>query len=128
MPQLETVCANAICHLNDALPHFPRDAREYLIYRLPYRWIGRSRNDVQQLLLWLPRSPDLTRHDFVVWDYVKDALFVPPLPADPADLPARIITAFDPIDREMPYLSQKGNVSNTCNVSTKLCEFPYTAA
>ncbi|PSN47936.1 hypothetical protein C0J52_19179 [Blattella germanica] len=33
-----------------------------------------------QLLSWPPRSPDITPCDFQLWGYVKDSLFVPPLP------------------------------------------------
>ena len=33
-----------------------------------------------QLLPWPPRSPDLTPGDFFLWGFVKDSVYVPPLP------------------------------------------------
>ena len=37
-----------------------------------------------------PRSPDLTPCDFFLWGYVKDHVFVPPMPLDLAELRQRI--------------------------------------
>ena len=34
------------------------------------------------LLPWPPRSPDLTPCDFLLWGYVNDDVFVPPMPLD----------------------------------------------
>jgi len=31
---------------------------------------------------WPPRSPDLTPCDFFFWVFVKDTVFVPPIPAN----------------------------------------------
>jgi hypothetical protein len=45
------------------------------------------------LLRWPPRSPDLTPCDFFLWGYVKDVLFVPPLPTYIDDLKRRITEA-----------------------------------
>ena len=45
-----------------------------------------------------PRSPDITPCHFFLWGYVKDQVFVPPLPHDLADLNARIIAAVKNID------------------------------
>ena len=38
---------------------------------------------------------------FFVWGYVKDSVFVPPLPVDLPELRARIINAFQQINRDM---------------------------
>ena len=38
---------------------------------------------------------------FFLWGYVKDRIFVPPLPCDLTDLKARIITAVKNIDTLM---------------------------
>jgi hypothetical protein len=38
---------------------------------------------------------------FFLWRYVKDRVFVPPLPRDPADLKARIIATVKNIDAPM---------------------------
>ena len=42
--------------------------------------------DDQMLLAWPPRSPDATPCDFFLWDYVKDQVYVPPLPASIPEL------------------------------------------
>ena len=68
---------------------------------LPGRWIGRASGNDQSLLLWPSRSPDITACDFFLWGYVKDRVFVPPLPRDLADLEARIIAAVKNIDAPM---------------------------
>ena len=43
--------------------------------------------------LWPPRSPDLTSCDFYIWGFVKDRLYMAPLPADLNDLRHRIEAA-----------------------------------
>ena len=44
-------------------------------------------------IAWPPRPPDLTSQDFSVWGYVKDRVFVPPLPASLEELQAWITEA-----------------------------------
>ena len=44
-----------------------------------YRAIHKSVKHVR--MRWPPRSPDLNLWDFFFWGYVKDTVFVPPLPA-----------------------------------------------
>ena len=39
------------------------------------------------------RSPDMTPCDFFLWEYVKERVYVPPLPADLDELPNRITAA-----------------------------------
>ena len=34
------------------------------------------------LMRWPPRSPDVTPYDFFLWEFVKDTVFVPPVPAN----------------------------------------------
>jgi len=43
------------------------------------------------------RSPDATPCDFFQWGYVKDQVYVPPLPASIPKLKVRIITAIETI-------------------------------
>lgn len=50
---------------------------------------------------WPPRSPDLTPCDYFLWGYVKDKVFVPPLPVDIDDLKQRITNALATVDRHM---------------------------
>ena len=52
-------------------------------------------------MLWPPRSPDLTSYDFFLWRFVKDTVFVPPLPANLLDLRNLITAAVALVDRDM---------------------------
>jgi len=49
------------------------------------------------LLAWPPRSPDATPCDFFLWGYVKDQVYVPPLPASIPELKVQIRTAIETI-------------------------------
>ena len=60
--------------------HWKLSVRAYLNVNLPGRWIGRAGNDDSVLLKWPTRSPDFTPCDFFLWGYVKDLVYVPPLP------------------------------------------------
>jgi hypothetical protein len=79
-PQLEQDEANIILQLDGAPPHFHREVRSLLNGTLPHRWIGRGADDDDMFLKWPPRSPDLTPLDFYFWGYIKDKVYVPPLP------------------------------------------------
>jgi hypothetical protein len=52
-------------------------------------------------MLWPPKSPDITPCDFFWGGYVKDWVFVPPLPRDLAELKTRIIATVKNIDTPM---------------------------
>ena len=67
---------------------------------LPGHWIGHASGNDQPLMLWPPRPPDITPCDFFLWGYVKDRVFVPPLPHDLANL-RHIIAAVKNIDAPM---------------------------
>ena len=45
------------------------------------------------LFAWPPHSPDATLCDFFLWGYVKDKVYVPPLPASIPELKVRVRTA-----------------------------------
>jgi len=53
------------------------------------------------LRCWPPRSPDLTPCDFLLWGYIKDRVFVPPLPVSFNELKQRITTAVAGVDKDM---------------------------
>ena len=55
----------------------------------------------KMLLAWPPRSPDATPCDFFLWDYVKDQVYVPPLPTSIQELKVRIRTAIETITADM---------------------------
>lgn len=68
-----------------APPHYLTDVRDCLNMRFPGRWIGRGGPTT-----WPPRSPDLTPLDFFLWGFLKDKVYVTPLPANLAELRNRI--------------------------------------
>ena len=48
-----------------------------------------------------PHSPDATPCDFFLWGYVKDQVYVPPLPASIPEMKVRIRTAIETITDDM---------------------------
>ena len=58
-----------------------------------HRWIGRTGPKDLALHSWPPRSPDMTPCDFFLRGYVKERVYVPPLPADLDELTNRITAA-----------------------------------
>jgi hypothetical protein len=76
--------------------HYLEAGREYLNTRFSGRWIGRAAP-----IAWPPCSPDLTPLDFVFWGFVKDRVYVPPLPANVAELRTRITAAVAEVTPEM---------------------------
>jgi hypothetical protein len=51
--------------------------------------------------VWPSRSPNATLCDFFLWGYVKDQVYVPPLPANISELKVRIGTATGTITADM---------------------------
>jgi hypothetical protein len=69
---------------------------------LPNHWIGRAGAADEEWMKWPPRSPDLTSCDFFLWGYVKEQLFVPPLPLEDIDeLKLTITAAVETIHRNV---------------------------
>jgi hypothetical protein len=66
---------------SNKMMHWHREFRNYLDETLPQRWIDLATDDNMPLARWAPRNPDLTPCDYFLWGYVKDKVFVPPLPA-----------------------------------------------
>jgi len=98
--------------------HFHCEVRQYLNTVLPGRWIGRASENDQPLTLCPPRSRDITPCDFFLLGYVKDPVFVPPLPHDLAELKARITAAVKNIDASMLSMCGKNlNIVSMCAVS-----------
>jgi len=71
--------------------------KSYLIGNI-YRVI---RNDCRGFNNLPPRSPDATPCDFFLWGYVKDRVYVPPLPASIPELKVQIRTATETITADM---------------------------
>ena len=63
--------------------------------------IGRSTKGDNHLLPWPPCSPDLTPCDFFLWAFVKDGIYVPPLPMSLKELCDRITHALQTITADM---------------------------
>jgi len=63
--------------------------RTFLNEHLPNRWIGRAGQNDREFCKWPPISPDQTVCDFFLWGYVKDTVYVPPLPANVDELQER---------------------------------------
>jgi hypothetical protein len=66
---------NAIWQQDGAPPHYHRYVTRYLNQTFPERWIGRG-----GCISWPPRSPDLIPMDFSFWGFVKDNVYIPPVP------------------------------------------------
>jgi hypothetical protein len=81
---------------NTAHPLYLEEVREYLNTRCPDRWIGRVAP-----IVCPPRFPDLTPLVFFLWGFVKDRVFVPPLPTNVAELRTRITVAVAEVTPEM---------------------------
>jgi len=81
MPQLNVDSNDYIFQQDGSSAHY-KDVRGYLNRNLPQRRIGRTGKEDDALMRWPPRSPDLTPCDFFFWGFVKDTVFVPPLPAN----------------------------------------------
>ena len=101
IPQLQEDSRDFIYQEDGAPPHFHHDGHGYLNDTLPHRWIGRASQGDSPLLPWPPRSPDLTPRDFFLWGYVKDHVFLSPMPLDLAELRQRIEHAVPGIDHQM---------------------------
>jgi hypothetical protein len=99
IPQLD----DDLFQQDGAPPHYHNAVRRYLNEHLPHRWIGRVTATDLEFRNWPPRSPDLTPCDFFLWGYVKDAVYVPPLPQDLPELRQRtsIATAIETRDVDM---------------------------
>ena len=80
LPQLKNNYDDYILQLDGAPAHFHRNVRVLLNRVLQQCWIGCAAKGDNQLLPWPPHSPDLTPCDFFLWGFVKDSVYVPPLP------------------------------------------------
>lgn len=100
-PQLTTDSSTFILQQDGAPPHWSTNVRNFLNTELPHRWIGRAGPGDVPRLPWPPRSPDLTPCDFFLWGYVKDKVYVPPMPTTLQELKERITAAVTDIDINM---------------------------
>ena len=99
MPQMNEDRDDYMFQQDGCLVHFHNDIREYFNTNLPQCCIGRFGNEDFALMHWPPRSPDLTPREFFLWGFVKDTVFVPPVPTNLQEFCYRITTAVALIDR-----------------------------
>jgi hypothetical protein len=76
IPQLDEDDQGRIYFQQGAHTHYLGEVSKYLRTRFPGLWIGRPAP-----ITWPPHSPDLTPLDFFLWGFVKDRVFLSPLPA-----------------------------------------------
>jgi hypothetical protein len=72
-----------------------------LSHVLAQRWIGHAANGDNNLLPWSPCLPDLTPCDSFLWGFVKDSIYVPPLPMPIQELHDWITHALQAITVDM---------------------------
>ena len=68
---------------------------------LQQRWIGRAAKGDNHLLPWPLRSPYLTPRNFFLWGFVKDSVYVPPLPMSLKEIHGRVTHALQKITADM---------------------------
>ena len=73
----------------------------FITMTLSNRRIGRAGHNDQVFCKWPPRSPDLTVCKVFLWGYVKDRVYVPPLPATVDELQERITAAVNSVTLDM---------------------------
>ena len=81
MPQMNED-SNDYFFQQDGSPAHYKDVRGYLNRNLSQKWIERIRKKDDALMRCPHWAPDLTPCDFFFWGFVKDTVFVPPLPAN----------------------------------------------
>jgi hypothetical protein len=87
--------------LDGVPPNFHTNLRVFFNRVLPQRWIGRVANGDNNLLPWPPRSPGLTPCNFFPSGFLKDTVYVPPLPTPYQELRDRITNALQAITADM---------------------------
>ena len=101
MPQLNEDSNDYIFQQYGSPAHYHKDVQGYLNRNLPQTWIGRTGKEDDVLMQWPPQSSDLTLCDFFFWGFVKDTVFVPPLPDNLQDLHNSITAAVAVVDCDM---------------------------
>ncbi|GBM89233.1 hypothetical protein AVEN_45275-1 [Araneus ventricosus] len=89
--------------------HFSIDVRNYLNANFGARWIGRGGP-----VPWPPRSPDLSRLNYFLWEHLKSLVYANPVDSE-EDLVARISIAAARV-REIPgiFESERQSLHRCC--------------
>jgi len=96
MPQQLKDKSSVVSQHDGAPLHICNKVTTFLNRQLPERRIGRGLSTS-----WPPRSPDLTPLDFFLLDFVKDEIYVPPMPISLNNLKDRIWTATAKTDQPL---------------------------
>lgn len=99
-PSLQADSNDFIFQQDGAPPHWHQMVRAFLNEEISHRWIGRKGGHDLAFCSWPARSPDLTVCDFFLWGYVKDQVYVPPLPNTIDDLKRRITMAIGSVHQQ----------------------------
>jgi hypothetical protein len=101
IPELVAEGGDYLFQQDGAPPRWHLAVRKFIKELLPNRWICRAGQNDQMFCKWPPRSPDLIVCDFFLWGYLKDSVYVPPLPATLDDLQELITEAVNSITPDM---------------------------
>ncbi|GFU33220.1 DUF4817 domain-containing protein [Trichonephila clavipes] len=75
----------------DGAPHHCHlSVRDWLNITVPNQWIIRKELPDKACATWPPRSLNLTACDFYLSRFIKDCVYIPPLPSDLSDLKHRM--------------------------------------
>ncbi|GFT70450.1 uncharacterized protein TNCV_2658731 [Trichonephila clavipes] len=86
-PQLKEKEPDYVVWQQDGAPsYWHLSVRDWLNITVLDQWIFRKGPLDKACFTWPPRSPDRTPCDFYLWGFIKDCVYVPPLPADLPDL------------------------------------------
>jgi hypothetical protein len=96
IPQLLQDKPNVVFQLDGVPPHHHNEVKIFLYRQLPERWSGRGGSTS-----WTPRSPYLTPLEFFLWGFVKDEVYVPPMPITLNNLKDRIRTRIAKNDQSL---------------------------
>jgi hypothetical protein len=111
LPQLNTNYEEYILQQDKAPPIF---TRMYECFSIVFFHSAGS-----DVLPWPPRSPDLTPCDFFPWGFVKDSVYMSPLPTHIQELHDRITQALQAFtaDREHRVWNEFGYRVDVCRVT-----------
>ncbi|GFV23985.1 DUF4817 domain-containing protein [Trichonephila clavipes] len=73
-----------------APPQWHLSLRDWLNSTVPNQWIDRKEPPDKAYIAWPPRSPYLTPCNFYLWEFIKDCVYIPSLPADLSGLRDRM--------------------------------------
>jgi len=101
IPQLAAERHDYLFQQDGVPPHWHLAVRTFPNEHLPNGWIGHAGQKTRRSASGPPRSPDLTICDCFLWAYVKDRVYVPPLPATMDELQERITAAVNLVTQDM---------------------------